>query len=166
MCIILKYRLKIDWRTLDAAECLAISFVVQVYVEYAGSEDPSAEHFINSRFYTLLDRHQNTIRIHVSLPSISKSTAVLHVSVVKRSGAQNRVKRDTYVRCLLFHFAQVFMVVSVCNYGFFHLLKRRHRFGSNRTKIQINVQQYKINMYDWNWYTIFIYNTKLIVIAC
>ncbi|OWF37661.1 ubiquitin carboxyl-terminal hydrolase 47-like [Mizuhopecten yessoensis] len=52
----------------------------KVYIEYSGSEDPSTEHFVNSRFYNLLDRHQNTIRIHVSLPSVSDVHEFIKIS--------------------------------------------------------------------------------------
>ncbi|XP_062581808.1 ubiquitin carboxyl-terminal hydrolase 47-like [Saccostrea cucullata] len=41
----------------------------KVYVEYSGEEDTT--HFTHTHFFRLLDRHQNTIRIHVNLPSTS-----------------------------------------------------------------------------------------------
>ncbi|XP_061169219.1 ubiquitin carboxyl-terminal hydrolase 47-like isoform X6 [Saccostrea echinata] len=41
----------------------------KVYVEYSGEEDTT--HFTHTHFFRLLDRHQNTIRIHVNLPSKS-----------------------------------------------------------------------------------------------
>lgn len=52
----------------------------KVYLEYSGLEDPSTEHFVNSRFYNLLDRHQNTIRIHVSLPSLADVEEFIKIS--------------------------------------------------------------------------------------
>ncbi|XP_061169220.1 ubiquitin carboxyl-terminal hydrolase 47-like isoform X7 [Saccostrea echinata] len=41
----------------------------KVYVEYSGEEDTT--HFTHTHFFRLLNRHQNTIRIHVNLPSKS-----------------------------------------------------------------------------------------------
>ncbi|KAK6187315.1 hypothetical protein SNE40_005373 [Patella caerulea] len=41
----------------------------KVYVECSDNKDENAECFLRSKFYQLLDRHQNTIRIYVSLPT-------------------------------------------------------------------------------------------------
>lgn len=44
----------------------------KVYIEYHGLAEDQEAPFQLSKFYHLLDRHQNTIRIHVNLPSLSK----------------------------------------------------------------------------------------------
>lgn len=41
----------------------------KVYIEFSGEEE--ATHFTHTHFFRLLDRHQNTIRIHVNLPPSS-----------------------------------------------------------------------------------------------
>ncbi|XP_029642939.1 ubiquitin carboxyl-terminal hydrolase 47 isoform X1 [Octopus sinensis] len=40
----------------------------KVFIEYSGSEDSDVT-FTRSKFYKLLDRHQNTIRIYMNIPS-------------------------------------------------------------------------------------------------
>lgn len=42
----------------------------KVYIEFSGLESVECGHFPGSRFYKLLDRHQNTIRIYVNIPSV------------------------------------------------------------------------------------------------
>lgn len=42
----------------------------KVYIEYSGLEGVESAKFPGSRFYKLLDRHQNTIRIYVNIPSV------------------------------------------------------------------------------------------------
>ena len=44
----------------------------KVYIESRGSAEDQNVAFQLSRFYHLLDRHQNTIRIHVNLPLLGK----------------------------------------------------------------------------------------------
>ena len=44
----------------------------KVYIEYRGSAEDQRVPFQISKFYHLLDRHQNTIRIHVNLPSLGE----------------------------------------------------------------------------------------------
>ena len=43
--------------------------MLQVYLELNGTAGDSELVFERSRFYQLLDRHRNTIRIHINLPS-------------------------------------------------------------------------------------------------
>ena len=44
----------------------------KVYIETRGSAEDEKVPFQLSKFYHLLDRHQNTIRIHVNLPLLGK----------------------------------------------------------------------------------------------
>lgn len=44
----------------------------KVYIEFSGLEGVESGQFQCSRFYKLLDRHQNTIRIYVNIPSVDE----------------------------------------------------------------------------------------------
>ena len=87
----------------------------KVYIECRGSAEDQKVPFQISRFYHLLDRHQNTIRIHVNLPLLCKLTvfnynflrllfkSIPEINSSKKPKYQNR-ERDHQIFVVCFSF--------------------------------------------------------------